>query len=73
MRVSTIQFGKNLKIVLKEKNISQNMLSEISGIHYMTINQWATGKSLPCAEYLVLVAKILDVTVDDLMNDVVKE
>lgn len=73
MRVSTIQFGKNLKSVLKEKNISQIMLSEIVGIHYMTINYWATGKSLPCAEYLALIAKALGVSIDELMKDVIKE
>lgn len=73
MQVDMDRFGKNFKELLKEKGISQIKFSELSGIHRMTVNDWATGKALPCAEYLVLMAKKLDVTVEDLMKNVVKE
>lgn len=73
MKVNVGRFGRNFRSALDEKGISQHKLSEVAGIHPMTVNAWATGKALPCAEYLALIAISLGVTIDELMKDVVKE
>ena len=47
-----INFGRVLKDLLRDKNISQKQLSELMDLPAANISTWVSGKSLPRAEYI---------------------
>jgi transcriptional regulator with XRE-family HTH domain len=56
-----------LKEILKEKNLKQLFIAKSMNISNVTINKWATGKSMPSVESLIKLCEILDVSLDDLV------
>lgn len=59
----------NIKKYRKKKGISQDKLSKLAGVTYNTIIKIESGATKnPRVETLRLIAKGLDVTVDDLLN-----
>lgn len=56
-----------LKEILKEKKLTQLFLAKSMNLSNVTINQWATGKSMPSVESLIKLCEILDVSLDDLV------
>lgn len=49
--------------------LSQEEMAGKLGVNRSTVAKWETGKSMPRAELLPKIAKILGCTVDDLLND----
>ncbi len=61
--------AQNIKKYRKKKGISQDKLSKLAGITYNTMIKIESGATLnPRVDTLRLVAKALDVTVDNLLN-----
>ena len=61
--------AQNIKKYRKKKSISQDKLSKLAGVTYNTIIKIESGATLnPRVETLRLIAKVLDVTVDSLLN-----
>lgn len=60
---------KILKIseVLKLKNIKQKVLAEKIGVTRVTVSTWCNNKSIPSIETLLLIAKVLNVKISDLI------
>ena len=56
-----------LKVVLAEKNMTNKRLAELVGKDPAMISKWVTNISQPNVEMLILISKILDVSVDDLL------
>lgn len=58
---------------LKEKrencNLSQKDLAEKLNVTQSTIAMWETGKALPRADKLPVLAKIFNCTVDELLSE----
>lgn len=56
-----------LKEILKKKGLTQLFLANAMDLSKVTINQWATGKTMPSVESLIKLCEILDVSLDDLV------
>lgn len=58
-----------VKEIRELRNMTQAELAEALGISRTTVSMWETGDSLPRADKLPLLAKILDCTVDELLRE----
>jgi transcriptional regulator with XRE-family HTH domain len=56
-----------LKVVLAEKGMTNKQLSEILDKDPAVISKWVTNAAQPNVETFIQLAKILDVSVDDLL------
>lgn len=61
-------FGKILKLLRCDKDISQRKLSEEFGVTNQTISLWETGQREPDFDTLVKIAKYFNVTTDYLLG-----
>lgn len=58
--------GKNLKRIMQEKGYSVTRLAQESGIGKSSISQYLSGKNTPSDERVVIIANVLDCTVEEL-------
>ncbi len=70
-RLSGKCFGKRLKQIRIEKNISISSLADKVGVLDTYIPQLERGDKLPSFDTLIFIANALDVTVDELVCDYV--
>ena len=61
-------FGKTLKMLREEKNISQRKLGEDLGVVNQTISFWETGSREPDLDTLIEIAEYFDVNIDFLLK-----
>ena len=61
-------FKDNLVSLRKMHGFSQDELAEKIGISRQTLSKYETGESLPDIEKCKLLAEVLDVSLDDLVN-----
>ena len=61
-------FKDNLVSLRKMHGFSQDELSEKIGVSRQTLSKYETGESLPDIEKCKLLAEVLDVSLDDLVN-----
>lgn len=60
--------GQNIKRLRTQANMSVSKLQDIMGfMHPTIIYQWECGMKLPCLDNLVILAKILGVTMDEII------
>lgn len=64
-----MSFAENLKILRKEKNLSQEQLAEIMDVSRQAVSKWEQGSGYPETEKLIALAKKLDVSLDVLLLD----
>ena len=57
-----------IKVVLAEKNKSNKWLAEQLGKDQATISKWVTNTTQPNLEMLLLIAKVLEVNVNELVR-----
>ena len=57
-----------IKVVLAEKDKSNTWLAEQLGKDQATISKWVTNTTQPNLEMLLLIAKVLEVNVNDLVR-----
>ncbi len=62
-----MSFGKNLKDIRVEKNISQAELAEKIGVHTNHLSRYERDLSNPSIEVVANIAKALDVSIDELV------
>lgn len=62
-----MSFADNLKLIRKERNISQEALAEIMGVSRQAISKWEQGSGYPEMEKLLILSKKLKVSLDYLM------
>ena len=60
--------GKNIQILRKQKNLTQEALAEEVGVARQTIAKWEAEESAPDLECAGRLAAVLDVTLDDLVS-----
>lgn len=60
-------FAERLKRIRSQRNFTQEQLAEISEISVQTIRNYEQGISNPVSEYLLNLAKVLDVTPENLL------
>ena len=63
-----MRIGTNIRIARLNKGLSQNELGKLSSIPQTTISDWENSKSIPNIEAVERIAKVLDVSISDLMK-----
>ena len=58
----------NLKYLREQQQVTQIYVAEKIGVTQQAIAKWETGESMPRAEKLIQLAKILNCTVDELLK-----
>ena len=56
------------KLVLAEKNMTNKRLAELVGKDPAMVSKWVTNVAQPNVEMLIQIAKVLEVSVDDLLR-----
>lgn len=60
-------FGEILKRLRQERNLSQQELADLVGVHVRQVSKYEMGTSLPTLERIRRMAEVLDVSADDLV------
>ena len=63
-----LTFGKNLKMLRKERNIGQNQLAKELNLSNASISFWENAKQEPTAYALFKIAQYFDVSIDYLLG-----
>ena len=58
----------NIRAKRIEKNMTQAEIAARIGVNQNTVSQWETGERMPRAVMIIQLAKVLDCTVDELLN-----
>ena len=64
-----MNFGKNLQILRKMANMTQEELAEKLNVSRQTISKWEIGSILPEVEKLIELCEIFNCSVDQLLRD----
>ncbi len=65
-------FSKNLKLLRRQKGLSQEELAERLHVVRQTISKWEKGLSVPDADLLIQIADIFETPVSALLGDTVE-
>lgn len=68
-----MKLGENIFQLRKKRGISQEQLGEQINVTRQTISNWELGETSPNPEQLKLLSKTLDVSVDKLLDNEIKE
>ncbi len=68
-----MNLGKNILKLRKEHKLSQENLAELIGVSRQTISNWELGETSPNPEQLKLLSKNLNISIDELLDNNVKE
>ncbi|SUC38030.1 MULTISPECIES: helix-turn-helix transcriptional regulator [Prevotella] len=66
--MSMNNYPNRLRVVMAEKNITNRWLAAQLGVTEMTVSRWSTNKMQPSVAQFINIAKILDVTLEDLVE-----
>lgn len=64
------EYINRIKIALAEQNKTNRCLAEKTGKSDITISRWVQNKTQPSLEQLVEIAKALEISPKDLINDI---
>ena len=62
--IALTNFSSRLSIAMKNKQLTQKALSELSGIRQVSISEYLNAKTIPNAESLCTIANALEVSMD---------
>ncbi len=68
-----MKLSDNLKKIRKENNLSQEQLAEKLGVSRQAVSKWESGQSYPEMDKVLLICKLFNYNIDELMNENVKE
>lgn len=63
-----VKVGSFLKMLRKEKNLTQEALAEKLGVSNRTVSRWETGSNMPDIGMLVEIADYYDVSIPEIIN-----
>jgi transcriptional regulator with XRE-family HTH domain len=63
-----LNIGENIKRFRKERNITQEELSEILGVSFQSVSRWENGTCYPDLELLPTISNFFGITVDRLLG-----
>lgn len=64
-----MSFGENLKLIRKERRITQEQLAEMLEVSRQAVSKWESGDGYPETEKLILLSQKLNVSIDYLVNE----
>lgn len=65
-----MKLGENIYNLRRKKKMSQENLAEKIGVTRQTISNWELGETTPNPQQLKLLSKFLDISVDDLLDNI---
>ena len=68
-----MNFANNIKSIRKENQLSQEQLAEQLGVSRQSVSKWESGQSYPEMDKILLICKLFDCDINELMNDSIKE
>lgn len=63
-----MNLGKNIYTLRKKNGISQEKLAEEIGVSRQTISNWELSETSPNSEQLLLLSKVLNISMDELID-----
>ena len=57
----------NIRKIRERKKISQGSLAALIGVTQSAVSQWESGKTMPTAQNIIDLVRILDCTTDDIL------
>ena len=63
-----IKIAENLKLLRKEKKMSQEELAELLGVTSQSISKWELGINFPDLTLLPKIANIFKISIDELLG-----
>lgn len=66
-------FKENLKILRKQKGMSQEALAQQLNVVRQTISKWEKGLSVPDAEMIIRIANLFDTSVGELLENKIEQ
>lgn len=63
-----IYFGENFKELRKERELTQEGISELFGISFQAVSKWERGESFPDISLLPEIADFFNVSIDELLG-----
>ena len=57
----------NIRKIREGKKISQESIAALIGVTQGAVSQWESGKTMPTAQNIIDLARILDCTTDDIL------
>lgn len=64
-----MSFADNLKMIRKERNVTQEQLAELLNVSRQAVSKWESGNGYPETEKLLIISKELNVSLDYLLLD----
>lgn len=64
-----MNFAEKLKLIRKERNITQEQLAELLSVSRQAVSKWESGAGYPETEKLLIISKRLNVSLDYLLLD----
>ena len=68
MKESQMNYGKNLKYLREQHNLSQIELSKATGISQQSISFWEQDKHTPNMDDCIILADFYKITLDELVE-----
>lgn len=68
-----MNLSDNLKRIRKDNNLSQEQLAEKLGVSRQAVSKWESGQSYPEMDKVLLICKLFNYGIDELMNENVRE
>ena len=68
-----MKLSENLKRIRRDNNLSQEQLAEKLGVSRQAVSKWESGQSYPEMDKVLLICKLFNYNLDELMNENVKE
>ncbi|MDE5863164.1 MAG: helix-turn-helix domain-containing protein [Lachnospiraceae bacterium] len=65
----TMSFGENLRLIRKERRITQEQLAEMLDVSRQAISKWESESGYPETEKLILLSQKLNVSIDYLVKE----
>ena len=64
-----MKFNEKLIMLRKQHNLSQEQVAEKLGVARQTISKWELGETTPEMDKLIIISKLYDITLDELMKE----
>lgn len=64
-----IDFGKHVKQIRKDNNITQEQMANMLNITRQAISNWENNKNLPDLEMIILMSKLFSLSLERLILD----
>lgn len=60
--------GYQIQSLRKLKGYTQNQLGDFAGVSFQAVSKWERGEALPDIGTFVIIAEVLDTTIDNILN-----